>query len=110
MILSPHIGALLRDRGMESVLENSGDWSELAGNCIDDLFDYMPSGEEFIGQAFRLAISDSIPEPHHPNAWSAAIGSRVRQWVKAGRIVEVGWQAGIDPRSHARRCVKYRKL
>jgi hypothetical protein len=102
-------GRELRDEGMERVAENSGEWRFIAGAAMDVWFERTEVGEEFIGEDIRFGCS-GVGEPHHQNAWSAVIGGRVRQWLKAGLIEVVGVSAAQDPTTHAHMYRRYKRV
>ena len=105
------LGRLLRDAGMAQVEDNSGDWKTVARRQVDAWFESTPSGTQFIGEDIRNSLQAAgLESPHHANAWSAVIGSRIRVWLKTGQIQIDGWKAASDPRAHARRMIAYRKI
>jgi len=105
------LGRRLRDKGMAQVEENSVPWRDHCKTALNDWFANAPSGVSFTGEDLRLSLQSSgIEEPHHPNAWSAVVGGKVRQWLKAGAIVEAGMEHSKDPKAHARRVMSYIKV
>ena len=109
MLFGSTLGQILRDEGMAQVLENSGAWKDLTRQRAEEWIEAMPIGAVFTGEDIRLALEVAgIDEPHHPNAWSAVIGGRIRVWLRTNRIQMEGWKAGADPKAHARRMIAYR--
>ena len=105
------LGRILRDEGMAQVSENAGEWKDIAGQMLDAWIDTVYPNEEFTGEYVRRYLEEhDCPAPHHPNAWSAVIGGRLRKWLKAGRIKIEGWQQSSSPQAHARRVVLYKKV
>ena len=105
------LGRRLRDKGMQQVEENAVPWRDHCKTALNDWFASAPSGVSFTGEDLRLSLQSSgIEEPHHPNAWSAVVGGKVRQWLKAGAIVEAGMEHSKDPKAHARRVMSYIKV
>jgi hypothetical protein len=109
MLFGSTLGQILRDEGMAQVEENSGNWKTTARERTEAWINSMPAGTIFTGEDIRLDLQDAgLEEPHHPNAWSAVIGGRIRVWLKSNRIRMEGWKAGSDPKAHARRMIAYR--
>lgn len=105
------LGRRLRDKGMRQVEENAVPWRDHCKNALNDWFAAAPSGALFTGEDLRLKLQSSgLGEPHHPNAWSAVVGGKVRQWLKSGAIVEAGLEHSKDPKAHARRVMSYIKV
>jgi hypothetical protein len=105
------IGRNLRDAGMEAVEENSGEWKDLCKQYAHRWFEAQPAETVFTGEIIRLAFqSESLPDPHHPNAWGAVIGGCLRSWLKSNRAAFVGVSPGRDPKAHARLMLTYKKL
>jgi hypothetical protein len=108
MFFSTTLGQMLRDAGMAQVEGNAGEWRDKARQKVDEWINAMPQGHVFTGEDIRLDLQDAgLEEPHHPNAWSAVIGGRIRSWLKSNRIRIEGWKIGSDPKAHARRMVAY---
>ena len=63
-------GVAAKRAGMEQVLNNAGEpWQDRAMSLMRQ---FVRVRREFIGEEFRLfAVERGLPEPHHPNAWSA---------------------------------------
>ena len=109
MLFGSTLGQILRDEGMAQVEENSGSWKTTARERTEAWINSMPAGTVFTGEDIRLDLQDAgLEEPHHPNAWSAVIGGRIRVWLKSNRIQMDGWKPGADPKAHARRMIAYR--
>jgi hypothetical protein len=105
------LGRTLRDEGMALVEENSGAWKDRAKEKIDFWFRSQPREKLFVGEDIRLELEFlGLEQPHHPNAWSAVIGGRVRGWLKDNLIEVYGLTSAKDPKAHARRMITYRKL
>lgn len=102
-------GQLLRDEGMALVSEHSGEWKDRARAAIDKWFESLVAGLTFTGEDVRAAIEPVIGPPHHPNAWGAVIGSKVREWLKAGQIAVVGTTQARIPSNHARILREYKR-
>jgi hypothetical protein len=111
MLFGSELGRKLRDEGMEQVQQNAGEWRDVMRQHLDTWINKTPSGAIFIGEDIRLELQNmGVEEPHHPNAWSAVIGGRIRQCLKSGRIQVHGLKTGSDPKAHARRMIAYRVL
>jgi len=102
-------GEELRDRGMERVAENAGEWKYTAQAEIDGWFSETPEGEVFTGEDIRTAIQSVVGEPHHHNAWSAVIGGRIRKWLAANLIEIEGTSLAKVEAAHARLMRQYRR-
>ena len=111
MFFGSALGRRLRDEGMEQVQHNAGEWRDATRRYLEIWINETPAGTIFTGEDIRLELQDvGVDEPHHPNAWSAVIGGRIRQWLKSGRIQIDGWKTGSDPKAHARRMMAYKVL
>lgn len=96
-------GAALRDDGIEIVLNNSGEWLELAQSQFDWWLENQ-APEEFTLEQFRLFWDSFLfPQPHHPNAW----GGLAKKF--ANRIKPVGYTTSARPQAHARLTRTYRR-
>ena len=102
-------GKLLRDEGMERVASHSGLWKDRARAAMDAWFARLGPGQAFTGEDIRLAIREVVGEPHHPNAWGAVTGGRVRGWLLNAEIELVAVVEAKDPKNHATRLRRYRK-
>ena len=84
MLFGSTLGQILRDEGMAQVQDNAGEWRDLTRQRADEWIKSMPAGTIFTGEDIRLDLQDAgLEEPHHPNAWSAVIGGRIRVWLKS---------------------------
>ena len=107
------MGIKMRDEGMQKVTDNqSAEWKERYRDAITKWFNSARRDHVFTSEAMRLAAqSTDIPEPHHPNAWSANAASLLRSWVKEGRIEPTGFYVTATfASSHARALKQYRKI
>lgn len=107
------LGKKLRDDGIEQVMDNqTADWKRRYRESITRWFASCPKGHTFTSEAMRLAAqSDDIPEPHHPNAWSANAASLLRAWEKEKRSEPTGFYVTATfASSHARALKQYRKI
>jgi hypothetical protein len=106
----PLRGELLRDAGKATVTGNTDPaWRErVLGSCR--LFLVLnDSGHVFTGEDLRaFALAHGSGEPHHPNAWSATIGSVIRSWRSSGRCVTGGVTTASAEQAHARLIRSYR--
>jgi hypothetical protein len=65
----------------------------------------LESGQFMTGEDVRVAIVNTVGEPHHHNAWGAMIKSAVKQRL----IIPTGkWRPMKLPQSHARVSPIYR--
>lgn len=63
----------------------------------------LPPGATVTGEDVRLwALADHIRQPHHPNAWSAVIGSIMRELVKDRVLKRYGFVGASDRAAHGR--------
>ena len=104
-------GLALRHEGIRRVdAAESDEWKRNFATLAERFLAMLPIGGEFTGETIRLYCQGrGIGSPHHPNCWPANVSRSLRQWIKAGRVQEVGSAQAWDPRSHARRMVRYRK-
>jgi len=66
-----------KKRGQMLVSANAGDWKDLALDVIRDLAQHHA---EFTADEVRQAAQAlQLPEPHHPNAWGAAMSTAARR-------------------------------
>jgi len=65
---------VLRDEGMDRVLNNSPTWFQHAMRMVDGLRDWTGTGEDL-----RLYLIPLIGEPHHRNAWGALTAQALRR-------------------------------
>lgn len=102
-------GRELRDAGMECVAEHAGLWKDMAALAAGRWFAALPYGARFSGEDIRAAVLPITGAPHHPNAWGAVIGGRVRDWLRTGWIVVDGMKTADSKASHAHTYRQYRK-
>ena len=96
-------GERLKQEGTARVLCNTNnDWKDGVAKIIYE----MPTGSEFTGEDIRFKAISVVGYPKHHNAWGAVIRTaRVRKY-----IVPTGeWVNSVDPRSHARATLVYRR-
>jgi hypothetical protein len=84
-------------------LENAGpEWRDQCVSVFPLLFD---AGDMVTGEDIRLAVSDTIGEPHHHNAW----GAMIRYMVGRKMIWATGKYKHMKTRrSHGRMTPVYR--
>lgn len=101
-----------RDRGREAVSQATNPlWKMAYGGLTADWFLSLPVGTVFNGEDLRLnALAKGLPEPHHPNAWSAEAASYLAAVMRIGWAEEIGASATKDDQSHARLCRDYRRI
>ena len=104
-------GMRRRDEGIRRVdAAEPESWRRQFAVLAEDFLAMLPTGGEFTGETLRLyAQGKGVGVPHHPNCWPANVAHALRRWKKAERVSEVGDAHAWDPRSHARRMVRYRK-
>jgi len=103
-------GAELRDAGMKRVIEHNADWAFLASTMLDQELNCLPVGTLFTGEDLHLILADrGLEEPMHVNAWAAAIGAKVRRWLRTGDIEQAGATTANRPAAHGRLIRRYRK-
>jgi hypothetical protein len=91
-----------RELALEVVSHNAGAWMHDAKRWMR----LLPAGQ-WTGEAIRHWLEPRIGQPHHHNAWGAAINAALR----AGVIVHTGrYEPMLDPRSHGRRTPVYRRV
>lgn len=94
-------GIELKQRALEQVTDNSGDWM---GEALTQL-QRLPTGD-YTGEDVRKRLEDIGCRPHHSNAWGALVSTAIRRRVliPTGRFTKMK-----DPRSHARKTEIYWK-
>ena len=94
-LFDPEVAKCLRDKGMSDVLVNSGDFASDVAKVIDLV---SASGVVFSNDDIRKrAVELGVGEPHHPNAWGAAICGAARR----GAIKRVGYRRSEAKSRHA---------
>lgn len=91
-------GEKLKECGIERVKRKGNDWNESVVGIIEK---YLSTGEEFTSCTIRHFCHSMLvqPEPHHPNAWGAALNSA----AKRGLIKKTGlWVKSNIASTHAR--------
>jgi hypothetical protein len=64
-------GMALRDKGMEQVFANSGEWKDIAYEYLVKL---TPRYVDLTGESIKVLIMNAgCPQPHHCNAWGPLI-------------------------------------
>ena len=82
-------------------------YDELVGNLISE----MAVGESFTGERLRQHCrGHGLPEPRHPNVWSACARKFIRRWRADDRIDVGGIAPAEDPRSRACIMPRYVKV
>jgi len=93
-----------RDKAVERVETNAGDWSSQARNAFRRI---IPPGWEGTGEDIRFELTkNGVPQPHHHNAWGPFIvGIRKIGWITpTGRYKNMS-----SNKSHARESKIYRR-
>ena len=95
------LGMGLRDEGIETVVENSRSWQDMALDIVKS----MPDGE-LMGEDIHRKVQAAIGEPHHPNAYGALIMKAIR----ADFLAKTGaYKKSSRPSAHARVNPVYKK-
>lgn len=98
----PTEGEILRDQGIDQVLENT---YEEYKRDFEEVFDgLVRDGVSFTSDQVVAVVG--YPEGTHHNAIGALTRSCVLRW--GAQIEEVGVRKSIRPQSHARRKMVYR--
>jgi hypothetical protein len=96
-------GALLRDAGIDRVMENARLWADEAQAAFAYWLTHCAT-EEFSLEQFRTwAQANGLSEPHHANAWGG-FSQRVKHL-----ITPVGYTQSKRVSAHARLTRTYRK-
>lgn len=105
-------GQQLRDVGIERVLQPESPWTDRYRAILCEWFEGRIEGFRFTGETLReVARERGLSEPHHPNAWSGAAASLIREWVRTRKIYVTGVYVlakSQKTRSHALR--QYEKI
>jgi len=94
---------------MAKVETNAGEWRLHCRRAIEAWIALCRRGHEFTAEDIRTDIESTVGDPHHPNAWSALIGSVLRQARKAGVIELTDVCLASRPEAHGRLTRLYRK-
>lgn len=96
------LGRALRDDGMRKTLDvQPQGWIVSYRAFAIARIEQLSRGALFTAEDLRItALSRGLPQPGHPNAWSAAAAGVVRPMLKDGRIREAG--AKLCERAEAR--------
>ena len=97
------VGQILRDEGIERVLEANAAW----GVAYEAAAKALPKGR-YTGEQIRLAIRDEIGEPTHPNAWGGAFRALLVRNKSMFRPL-LKFTNMAEPRSHSRLTRVYTK-
>lgn len=98
-------GRQRKTAGMQKVMNSDANWSDRATQKLDDWIEFVRLNKKivyFTGENLRSHLmSLNQPEPHHPNAWSAVIGSATKRWQKHGLISHIGFEPAKRASRHA---------
>jgi len=101
-------GRRRRDAGKALVATSEPEaWRQAVHNLGETYLRRMPSGRDFSAEDVRAYCEEAVPQPHHPNAWSATIGALLKQWKAKGEIQSAGATEAKRPSSHARLLRRY---
>lgn len=104
-------GRARRDDGIKQVLDHVGpNWRHAYAVTVVHWFARLPTGSEFNGEDLRRHALPIIGEPHHPNAWGGQASTMLREWLGAGRIIQVGTSVSRSANNHAHVYRRYRKV
>lgn len=104
-------GRARRDDGIQQVLDHVGaNWRSAYAAVVAHWFDCLVIGTEFSGEDLRRCALPTIGEPHHPNACGAQAAAFLRDWLSAGRIIQVGTSVSRSANNHAHVYRRYRKV
>jgi hypothetical protein len=99
-----------RERGMAQVVSNTDPEWKAAVRSLCEAYLARPAAARrlFTAEDLREYCEQVLPQPHHPNAWSANLGGLIRSWKSRGLIEQVGSQEARRPLAHARLMRCYR--
>lgn len=99
-----------RERGMAQVVSNTDPEWKAAVKSLCEAYLARPAAARrlFTAEDLREYCEQVLPQPHHPNAWSANLGGLIRSWKSRGLIEQVGSQEARRPVAHARLMRCYR--
>ena len=104
-------GRVLRETGKARVTGKTDPaWKAAVEAACEDWLRTSRPGWPFTGEDLRMECQCKVPQPHHPNAWSAVIGAVLRRWIAAGRVARSGATEASDPKAHARLIRTYRTV
>ncbi len=105
-------GVAAKEEGISRVLDAADDgWKQAVYEQINWFLDMVPHGRTFIAEEIRIfALLGGCGNPHHPNAWGGALGSRIRNALKSGKIEMCGLGRSESTKSHARLQPRYRRI
>jgi len=108
-----NLGRQRKEQGMADANANSAEWGDDVRAGADWwLKNRLVAWDKFTTEDIRAFLTDvqKLPEPHHPNAWSAVLGGVCRQWRKNNVVSHAGWTAAKAPQANARVIRQYIKL
>lgn len=99
-----------RERGMAKVVSNTDPEWKASVRSLCEAYLNRPAVARrlFTAEDLREYCENVLPQPHHPNAWSANLGGLIRSWKSRGLIEQVGSQEARRPMAHARLMRCYR--
>ena len=71
------VGRTLRDSGIASVMDHSGEWKDLAFEAVCTL----PAGWQGLGEDVTAFVRAKVGDPHHPGAWGGLTQKAIRRGV-----------------------------
>ena len=105
-------GLFRRDLGMKRVASRTDSgWRLEFDIAAERWLNRLGAGARFAGESIRLsALESGVGEPHHSNAWSSCIRTKILEWIRDGRIELAGATTCVDPKAHARLTRCYSKV
>jgi len=106
------VGEVRRDQGMAKVEANTGEWKQEVQDAARFWITKKRSGEAFTTEDIKNWLMEwrGVAEPHHPNAWSAALGGLCKKLLREGKIGNYGFTTAKNPRANARAIRQYFKI
>jgi hypothetical protein len=105
-------GRQLRNEGVDTVVDNAREeWKTDYYYYVENWFESLPIGTEFLGEEMRAAATRAgIGSPHHPNAWSGMSRSLTTKWHKEERVTVVGYEQSKSVANCAHTYKLYKKI
>jgi len=105
------IGQQLKEDGIAQVTKNTDpDWKTAYVMVAEALLMSYAPGKLFTGGDVNDYIKEVIGDPHAPQAWSAAFGGLIRQYLKHNLVSWEGFTKSTKRSNHAHYVKQYKKL